>query len=128
MIFPPVLNQPIIFLYVIDAKEKYDGFTVESRRLRIDWDVGIGKKSDSRSASDLPPSDTGYPSRKASPPPRGSSPPRSTLPSRDGKAFSPGPSREGKVLSPGPPMDAPPATNGDTGWGDAPPTEEGSNW
>lgn len=31
-----------------DAKEKYDGFVVSGRRLRLDWDVGVNKKREVR--------------------------------------------------------------------------------
>ncbi|TPX72372.1 hypothetical protein SpCBS45565_g00459 [Spizellomyces sp. 'palustris'] len=55
-----------------DAKNKYDGFLVEGRRLKIDWDIGLDKKdeikSTTRPARGAPGDDFGR-DRPRSPPP-----------------------------------------------------------
>ena len=48
-----------------DAMKKYQGFSVEGRELRIDWDVGSDRKFTPR--EDLPPRDYKYPSRVRDP-------------------------------------------------------------
>ncbi|KAI9103320.1 hypothetical protein DFS34DRAFT_363582 [Phlyctochytrium arcticum] len=54
-----------------DAKNKYDGFTVEGRRLKIDWDIGLNQKDEIKSVHKPArgPSVEGGRERGRSPPP-----------------------------------------------------------
>ncbi|KAG9295951.1 hypothetical protein G9A89_011803 [Geosiphon pyriformis] len=61
-----------------DAYDKYNGFSVEGRRLKLDWDIGLNKKDqhrrDKHTVGDYGRANDTYP-RGASPPPiRGFSP------------------------------------------------------
>ncbi|CAG8486713.1 6338_t:CDS:2 [Paraglomus brasilianum] len=73
-----------------DAFDKYNGFTVEGRRLKLDWDIGLSKKDQHR-RDKYGPND--YGGRSADPYGRGSSPVRGYSPNYRGGARTPSPYR-----------------------------------
>ncbi|CAG8590765.1 5928_t:CDS:2 [Paraglomus occultum] len=73
-----------------DAFDKYNGFTVEGRRLKLDWDIGLSKKDQHR-RDKYGPND--YGGRSADPYGRASSPVRGYSPNYRGGARTPSPYR-----------------------------------
>jgi len=73
-----------------DGFKKFQGYTLEGRRLRLDWDIGLDKKTKYRERRPSPRRSS--PRRSASP--RSRSPPRSPTAERK-RSRSPAPATEG---------------------------------